>query len=407
MLKGLKKVIFSLMLLIGLFCISANASTPIIEYKSNNVKITSLSADSQVTVTATVSKDLQSGVLISVLYEDNKLINVAYTSSSVPSPSGEEKVYTNTIDIKNIFGTSAISVKDIAKCEINTMLWDSAESMNPICEASLFPGGVSTLKEITVDGVKIAGFDPLVSEYTVDIESKATAPVVAAKAIDGGASIRVVNPGDKIDPLGEDVASNINPNVFPGKALIQVIGADNSTKTYTINYKCDAVLVSDIALGASVPDGTATPAYSSNLETGLYLWDHRTAVYITKLDSSLVGKSYIASPGSWYGGAYSTLKGTSQISDWLNFKVDRACTVRIIRNTTSSVDHTILSDGGWNKINGNLTGTKFIETTSLSYVCEFNKNFAKDEVVSIPNLYEDYVFPYIVVFDWAGYEVNP
>lgn len=284
------------------------------------------------------------------------------------------------------------------------------EAKNPAIDTSL--------TSISVDGVEIEGFDPKVKEYSVAVTdpSVLTAPVVTAQANSANATVEVI-------PATE----------FPGTTRIVVSHVNGGTDVYTVNHTYGEDMISDLKvmdgsgfipkemyaynsnLSSKYPDGYTMiagdkPAYYRNgMVVGGLAFNARTATITQINDASLVGKDVIIPGMEWYNGGVSSyaLASSGQengvhIDNWLNFKLKRKATLKIMMASPSAVFEKTLLSQGYVKSTSNVD--YFVSSTiHKNRRAMFTKTFDAG-MVNIPNANVYYNDAFTVVIDYADYE---
>lgn len=212
------------------------------------------------------STEPQKMMFVLLLYENDKLtacgINSKQTGSGITEYSAQLTV-----------------PADVKAPELNAIMWDSLSDMNPICASSTFGSNDTGLLGLSVNGVSIEEFDPEVTEYSVNLATDTTkVPLITAKTSDGAANIEVTD-----------------PVTFPGKSMVRVIAqnGEKGDKIYTINYRCDDMLVDNIEF----PDELVRAqfgAYYSYFDTVTKDFvPYKDRDKVTVISDEIIGKPYI------------------------------------------------------------------------------------------------------------------
>jgi len=222
------------------------------------------------------------------------------------------------------------------------------------------------LDSVTIDGEALDGFDSNTFTYTYAVDAnRKTAPVIKAVPKDGNAWVSVINPTE-----------------FPGSAKINVICADGSEGTYTINYTCSTKLADNVVGDPDVTSwnthnvtntfdncGLEYPVIMDNLQVGSKLVHDRvtnTNAQALAVDESLMGKTYITAGHDWHAGSASgdfdeVYKSTTLNTNWYTFDLKRGATVKIVfEGTANAVVTNHLESQGYT-YNGKSSGN-FLQT---------------------------------------------
>lgn len=269
------------------------------------------------------------------------------------------------------------------------------------------------LDSVTIDGEALTGFDPDTFTYTYAVDAaKKTAPVIKAVPKDGNAWVSV-----------------INPTKFPGSAKINVICADGSEGTYTINYTCSTKLADNVVGDPDVTSwnthnvtntfdncGLEYPVIMDNLQVGSKMVHDRVTnsnAQALAVDASLVGKTYITAGHDWHQGSNSgdfdeVYKSSTLNTDWYSFDIHRGATVKIIYEgacVTNVSDYLERSGYTYNgKSSGNFlqtfTGCGLMDCNTMYYK-HFDIPEGQDKVtVSMPSFQNREFF---VIIDFDGW----
>lgn len=267
----------------------------------------------------------------------------------------------------------------------------------------------TALTSITVDGVELEGFnkDTLSYEAFVDPLTDA-APVVEAIAETEGAVVNVTD-----------------ATTFPGKTVITVSADGLEDTVYTIKWKTEENLVSDITIlqdntiPAEFGGGAVSvmPGYlPGGFEVGALAYADRATrpvpTYRVKgtAEESFLGCDYITGCIGWYNGSTPTVKAfkSSTTLPWINFTVGRGATVNVLmyRNTHEQR----FKDYGYElTVNSNTEVgyllTELNDGKQRPHIYKFSKHFNAGERVSIPNaLDSDNTYCAVIVYDDYGAE---
>jgi len=253
-------------------------------------------------------------------------------------------------------------------------------------------GAAALLSGIEVNGEALEGFDMTKTEYNVEIDSATLVlPEVTATALSDNAVVEVINPGE-----GD------NPNVFPGKVIINVTEGDTENQ-YIVNYvagdlisdntktvgkdfhaadDANAVEVGGYKVGSPLFSDRATPvtnaaglAYFNDIRTIADDWDY------------LNGADY-----------FSSAVGARSVT----FTLNRAAVVRVFSWGTNAMS----TDDGWTRetdsngyMTASVTSGQGITTDNAVFSNMFYKKFSAGDTVTVsPTVKES-----ITVIDYLGY----
>ena len=128
----------------------------------------------------------------------------------------------------------------------------------------------ANLSDLTIDGTTIDGFDPDITEYTINIPSDKDSITIGAELEDDRASFT----GD-----GEKTNINYGPD---NQYTITVVAEDETPKVYTINvtraYKTDDTLTSLSVDGVPVPNFHSTDPDGTEYDLGKVASDKETVL---------------------------------------------------------------------------------------------------------------------------------
>ena len=280
------------------------------------------------------------------------------------------------------------------------------------CEQTAIPD--VDLKSIKIDGVELAGFDPETYTYTYAVPAnKVSAPKIEALAKDGNAWVTVLNPTE-----------------FPGSAKINVVCADGSVGTYTINYTCSAELADNVVGDPDVTNWSThnatingnkdeRPVILKNLQVGSVIIHDRysnAAAKVTALDSSLAGCTYLTVGHDWkFSGSTNgdfdeVYRNSALNTDWYTFDIHRNATIKIVHKGAADAKVTAYLEENGYTYNGKSSGSYLsaFNPTVNNYICDtmYYKHFEIPEgqdklTIAIPSLITNVPF---VVVDFDDYK---
>ena len=282
------------------------------------------------------------------------------------------------------------------------------------CEQTAIPD--VELKSIKIDGVALEGFDSEKYTYTYEVPAnKVSAPKIEALAKDGNAWVTVLNPTE-----------------FPGSAKINVVCADGSIATYTINYTCSTKLADNVVGDPDVTNWSThntsnskdengknieIPVIGENLNIGTHMIHDRsanTAAVVYAIDDSLVGNTYLTAGHDWINGSNNgdfdeVYKSTTLNTDWYSFDIARGATVKIVyKGSCNSTVSDYLERNGYT-YNGKSSGYFLhVWNGNSDYTCDtmYWKHFDVQQgqsktTISVPSLITKKFF---VVIDFDDYK---
>jgi len=306
-----------------------------------------------------------------------------------------------TVNIPNLWGGQVFFVVfDFA---------DYGEVLTPTPEPEPEPVTTTALSTITVDGAELEAFNKATLTYEAIVDPLAdAAPAVEATAETEGADVTVAD-----------------ATTFPGKTTITVSVDGAEDTVYTINWKTEENLVSDITIlqdntiPAEFGGGAVSvmPGYlPGGFEVGALAYADRATrpvpTYRVKgtAEESFLGCDYITGCIGWYNGTTPTVKAfkSSTTLPWINFTVGRGATVNVLmyRNTHEQR----FKDYGYElTVNSNTEVgyllTELNDGKQRPHIYKFSKHFNAGERVSIPNaLDSDNTYCAVIVYDDYGVE---
>ena len=314
----------------------------------------------------------------------------------------------STVNIPNLWGGQVFFVVfDFAE-------YGEEKEITPEPEPE--PIVTTALTSITVDGVELDGFnkDTLSYEAIVDPLIDA-APVVEAIAETEGAVVNVTD-----------------ATTFPGKTVITVSADGLEDTVYTIKWKTEENLVSDITIlqdniiPAEFGGGAVSvmPGYlPGGFEVGALAYADRATrpapTYRVKstAEESFLGCDYITGCIGWYNGSTPTVKAfkSDVCMPWINFTVGRGATVNVLmyknNNEQRFIDYGYELETSSDANRGYLL-TELNDGKQRPHLYKFSKHFNAGERVSIPNAVDsDNTYCAVIVYDNYGveqeYNVNP
>ena len=283
------------------------------------------------------------------------------------------------------------------------------------------------LASLCVNGVEVDGFDPEVKEYSVEITdpSSLTAPAVTAVAEDASSTVEVI-------PAKE----------FPGSAKVIVSSINGGTDVYTINYTCDATMLTNLEIMDNyvvpktmfqwaIDSGKLTytsendytisatsnhrPEYFKNgMVVGTKGFNARTYPIGVINDKTIEGKDVIVPSYAWIDSTMNATEagfisagqtGGVAVDNWLNFDISRKATIKLFtsgvsagfKNKLISQGYSVAEDKGYYYVVHNANGGAL-----RNYNMMFTKTFDAG-TVSIPNGFTTNDM-YTVVIDYADFE---
>ena len=143
----------------------------------------------------------------------------------------------------------------------------------------------SSLKEITLDSVTFEGFDPAITEYTVELPlGTISAPIIAAAADDDIAIVSIV------PPFG-----------IPGTCNITVTAEDSTTTKYTISFTVEqdtVATLSDLKVDGTTVDGFSSEVTEYALELPAGTTSANVTATATSNSATITGTGDIDIPGT-------------------------------------------------------------------------------------------------------------
>ena len=233
------------------------------------------------------------------------------------------------------------------------------------------PDESTLLTDIKIDGVSIADFDKGIATYTVELTDAQLAATEAPEV--------TYTLADEISTVTME-----RPSSFPGSVVITVMGKDDATNTYTINYTAD--VVADLALNEAAGTEAPKPAFKKNYQLGDTTYsDRNNNFYAIQIADEYVGKDRILYglgwKNDWAEDYYNVFIG--DVIDWVTFTAKRETKVMVFEASKSTADYAGFEE--------EYSADAYIEAQAssngnLNYKYKYTKTFAAGEKAALPNV---------------------
>jgi len=233
------------------------------------------------------------------------------------------------------------------------------------------PDNSILLSDIKIDGVSIADFDSEENTYYVELTpsqlAAKEAPEVTYTFADSGSS-----------------ATMERPSSFPGSVVITVMGKDDQTNTYTINYSAETV--KDLALNEAAGANAPQPVFKQNFKVGDATYSDRNSNFLTSyIDEAYVGKDRILYGLGWMNDwekQYYTAFTGDRV-DWVTFTAARDMEVIVFEAANANSEYVGFT--------AQSSTTPYITAHAssngdLNYKYKYTKKFSAGDKVALPNV---------------------
>ena len=198
-------------------------------------------------------------------------LSVTINAGPTTHPQATVQIYerTSTEDIpKGVSGevanaTIGLNLKTTTTVVIRVTAEDGETTQNYIVALTRVPEADATLETLTIDGESVAGFDPAIAEYTVEVEGNLAIDLIA-KATHDQAMIQIAGTSD----VGE-VSTRTQLNLGTTTTLVIEVESedDANTREYTIAIRrlpSKDVSLASLRIANASGDITLTPVFDRN-----------------------------------------------------------------------------------------------------------------------------------------------
>lgn len=298
-----------------------SASSIVFKNESEEI-ISEVSSDSEITASVFIKNEGADSVEVVFflnLYKNNRIIDTDIDKKTVP------------VGEPILLEASLSTHSDVSGMSVSAILWNNLSDMKTLSAAALLPARESKAAYLKVNGIKLNGFSPDISEYEME-NPEGVIPEVSAVPLDGSGFFNVEN-----------------PVYFPGETLVRVMLPNGIKSEYVIKYKNNSSFASN---PSSVPTPNNIPEFRKDLKEGGYPYSDRTNMTFSFLSEELKGKDYFACPMSW--AVLSKLKkywnGTEGGSQSMfSFELTRNATIRVFCEEEAAVEGSFSEADGWMK----------------------------------------------------------